>query len=71
MIFDPEQPARDPFGFRELFVLPIPIGRAASNLRELLRAPRELNEMDDFCSWIASNFDLPIGGARGRLFVFS
>jgi hypothetical protein len=44
MIAHPEQPARDPFWFRECFVLPMPIGKAASNLRELLQALRDLDD---------------------------
>ncbi len=44
MIVAPDQPAHDPFWFRECFVMPMPIGRVATNLRELLHALRELDE---------------------------
>lgn len=38
------QPAQDPFWFRECFIMPMPLGRKAVNLRELLEALRELDE---------------------------
>jgi hypothetical protein len=45
MIDYPAQPAaHDPFWFRECFVMSMPIGKMASNLRELLHALRELDE---------------------------
>jgi hypothetical protein len=44
MIVRPDPPAQDPFWFRECFVMSMPIGRMASNLRELLHA---LHELDD------------------------
>jgi len=37
-----EQPAANPFWFSECFLIPMPMGRAALNLRELLHAVREL-----------------------------
>jgi hypothetical protein len=41
---NPNQPAENPFWFRECFLMPMPIGRKAVNLRELLQALRELDE---------------------------
>lgn len=38
------QPAPNPFWFRECFLIPMPIGRKAVNLRELLEAIRVLDE---------------------------
>lgn len=40
----PDQPAQNPFWFRECFLMPMPIGRRAVNLRELLQAIREVKE---------------------------
>ena len=39
-----DQPAEHPFWFREYFLMPMPIGKKAVNLRELLQALRELDE---------------------------
>jgi hypothetical protein len=39
-----EQTAPNPFWFRECFLMPMPIGRKAVNLRELLQAVREVDE---------------------------
>jgi hypothetical protein len=39
-----DQPAENPFSFRECFLMPMPIGKKAINLRELLQALRELDE---------------------------
>ena len=39
-----DQPAENPFWFREYFLMPMPIGKKAVNLRELLQALRELDE---------------------------
>uniref|UniRef100_A0A7V4G9Q8 Uncharacterized protein n=1 Tax=Desulfobacca acetoxidans TaxID=60893 RepID=A0A7V4G9Q8_9BACT len=36
--------AQDPFWFRECFLMPMPLGRRAVNLRELLQAIREVRE---------------------------
>lgn len=44
MNFDPEQPAQNPFWFRECFLMPMPIGKKAINLRELLEILREADE---------------------------
>jgi hypothetical protein len=38
------QPAQDPFWFRECFLIPMPLGRKAVNLRELLEAILDLDE---------------------------
>lgn len=38
------QPAENPFVFSECFILPMPIGRTAQNLRELLEAVRDVDE---------------------------
>jgi len=40
----PDQLAKNPFSFRECFLMPMPIGKKAINLRELLQAVRELDE---------------------------
>jgi hypothetical protein len=40
----PDQLAENPFSFRECFLMPMPIGKKAVNLRELLQAVRELDE---------------------------
>ncbi len=42
--FDPDLPAKDPFWFRECFLMPMPLGRKAINLRELLQVLREADE---------------------------
>jgi hypothetical protein len=42
--FDPNLPAKDPFWFRECFLIPMPLGRKAINLRELLQILREADE---------------------------
>jgi Family of unknown function (DUF5752) len=39
-----DQTAQNPFWFRECFLMPMPIGRKAVNLRELLEAVREVEE---------------------------
>ena len=39
-----DQPAENPFWFRECFLMPMPIGKKGINLRELLQALRELDE---------------------------
>ncbi len=39
-----DQTAPNPFWFRECFLIPMPIGRRAVNLRELLQAVREVDE---------------------------
>jgi len=39
-----DQPAENPFWFQECFLMPMPIGKKAQNLRELLQALRELGE---------------------------
>ena len=40
----PYQPSENPFVFAECFILPMPIGRTAQNLRELLEALREVDD---------------------------
>ncbi len=40
----PDQPAENPFVFAECFILPMPIGRTAQNLRELLEALRDVDD---------------------------
>ena len=40
----PDQRAESPFQFLECFVMPMPTGKRASNLRELLQTLREVNE---------------------------
>ncbi len=39
-----DKPAKDPFWFRECFLMPMPIGAKVVNLRELLHALREVND---------------------------
>jgi hypothetical protein len=39
-----DQPAKNTFWFRECFLMPMPIGKKAINLRELLQAVRELDQ---------------------------
>lgn len=39
-----DKPAKDPFWFRECFLMPMPIGTKVVNLRELLRALREVSD---------------------------
>ena len=39
-----DQPAKSPFVFSDCFILPMPIGRTAQNLRELLEGLREVDE---------------------------
>jgi (1->4)-alpha-D-glucan 1-alpha-D-glucosylmutase len=41
---DPNLPAKDPFWFRECFLMPMPLGQKAGNLRELLHLLREVDE---------------------------
>jgi len=40
----PDQPAPNPFWFSECIVMPMPTGKAAVNLRDLLQTLREVNE---------------------------
>jgi hypothetical protein len=42
--FDPNLPAKDPFWFRECFLMTMPLGKKAINLRELLQILREVDE---------------------------
>jgi len=42
--FDPNLPAKDPFWFRECFLMPMPLGKKASNLRELSQILRDVDE---------------------------
>lgn len=44
MNFDPNQPAENPFWFRDCFLMTMPLGRKAINLRELLQVLREVDE---------------------------
>jgi len=44
MDFDPEKPAANPFWFRECFLMTMPLGKRASNLRELLQTWREVDD---------------------------
>lgn len=44
MNFDPEQPAENPFWFRECFLMTMPLGMKAANLRELVHILREVDE---------------------------
>jgi hypothetical protein len=44
MAVQPDQPAESPFGFSECFIMPMPIGKMATNLRELLQTVREVND---------------------------
>jgi len=44
MNFDPEQPAENPFWFRECFLMPMPLGQKAINLKEILHLLREVDE---------------------------
>ena len=39
-----DKPAESPFVFAECFILPLPIGRTAQNLRELLEGLRDVDE---------------------------
>jgi hypothetical protein len=39
-----DKPAKDPFWFRECFLMPMPIGVKVANLRELLHALREVSD---------------------------
>jgi hypothetical protein len=39
-----DKPAKDPFWFRECFLMPMPIGSKVVNLRELLHALREVSD---------------------------
>jgi hypothetical protein len=39
-----EKPAKDPFWFRECFLMTMPIGAKVVNLRELLHAVREVKD---------------------------
>jgi len=39
-----DKPAKDPFWFRECFLMPMPIGTKVVNLRELLHALREVSD---------------------------
>jgi hypothetical protein len=45
MIVRPDQPAGEPFRFYECFIMPMPIGKMAINLRELLEALRDLDDL--------------------------
>lgn len=42
--FNPEQPAANPFWFSECFLMPMPIGKQAINLRELYDILQEVGE---------------------------
>jgi hypothetical protein len=44
MNFDPEKPAENPFWFRECFLMTMPLGKKAINLRELLQILREVDK---------------------------
>jgi hypothetical protein len=44
MIVRPDQPAPKPFWFSECFIMPMPIGKFVTNLRELLQALKEVDE---------------------------
>jgi hypothetical protein len=39
-----DKPAKDPFWFRECFLMPMPFGMKVVNLRELLHALREVSD---------------------------
>ncbi len=39
-----DKPAKDPFWFRECFLMPMPLGKKAINLRELLHTLKEVDE---------------------------
>ncbi|MGQ9687811.1 MAG: DUF5752 family protein [Desulfobaccales bacterium] len=41
---DPDQPAQNPFWFSECFLMPMPLGKKASNLRELFDILQEADE---------------------------
>jgi len=40
----PDQLAPDPFWFSDCVIMPMPIGRPAANLRDLLQTLREVDE---------------------------
>jgi hypothetical protein len=42
--FDPNQKASDPFWFRECFLMTMPLGKKAMNLRDLLQILREVDD---------------------------
>jgi Family of unknown function (DUF5752) len=42
--FDPNLPAKDPFWFRECFLMTMPLGKKAVNLRDLLQILREVDD---------------------------
>lgn len=42
--FNPDQPAANPFWFSECFLMPMPIGKMAINLRELFDILQEVGE---------------------------
>jgi hypothetical protein len=44
MIVQPDQPAKVPFAFRECFVMTMPIGKTAANLKEMVQGLKELRE---------------------------
>ena len=44
MKFDPDKLAENPFWFRECFLMTMPLGKRAINLRELLQNLREVDE---------------------------
>ena len=44
MNFDPEQPAENPFWFRECFLMTMPLGKKAVNLRDLLDILQEVDK---------------------------
>ncbi len=44
MTIEPDRPVESPFWFQECFIMPMPIGVTASNLRELLHALKEVDE---------------------------
>ena len=46
----PDKPAKDPFFFRECFLMPMPIGIKVVNLRELLHALREVSDVGTLLS---------------------
>ena len=60
----PETPARNPFFFRECFLMPMPLGQKAVNLRELLQALREVKESVLYYHLIQSRLALTTPGVE-------
>lgn len=61
---NPGKRAKDPFQFRECFLMPMPIGRKATNLKELLEILREVDESVPHYHLLQSRLSLTYPGVE-------